>query len=220
MDWTAIGLTLRLAAASTAVLLAFGLPVSYWLATTRRRGRFLVEALIALPLLLPPTVLGFYLLFLLGPRSPIGQAIAAVTGTSLPFSFAGLLVASVLFNLPFALRPFTSAFAGVDRRFIEASWCLGESRRRTFFRVIIPLAWPGILTGVVLSFAHTVGEFGVVLLVGGNIPGVTQTISIVIYDDVQALQYAAANQTSAVLLGFSFLVLCATFGLQRRVLPL
>jgi molybdate transport system permease protein len=220
MDWTAVGLTLRLATATTVVLVLFGVPVAYWLATTRRRGRWLVESLVALPILLPPTVLGFYLLLLLGPRSPVGAASAAVLGHSLPFSFAGLLVASAVFNLPFAVRPFVSAFAAVDRRFLEAAWCLGESRTRAALRVALPLAWPGILTGVVLSFAHTVGEFGVVLMVGGNIPGVTQTISMVIYDDVQAMNYAAAHQTSAVLLGFSFLALCVISALQRRVLPL
>jgi molybdate transport system permease protein len=220
MDWTAIWLTIRLAACTTVILLALGLPLAYWLATTRFRGRFMIEALIALPIILPPTVLGFYVLWSLGPRSPIGKAYEAVTGGTLPFSFAGILVASVLFNLPFAVRPFASAFAGVDRRLIEASWCLGESPLRTFWRVVLPLSWPGVLTGLVLTFAHTVGEFGVVLMVGGNIPGITRTISISIYDDVQALNYAAAHQTSIVLLVFAFATLCVTYALQRRVLPI
>ncbi len=220
MDWTAIGLTLRLALATATVLFVLGLPLAWWLATTRWRGRFLIEALAALPILLPPTVVGFYVLVGLGPRSPLGQAATTLTGQSLPFTFAGILIASVLFNLPFALRPFTSAFAAVDRRLLEASWCLGVSRWHTFRRVALPLAWPGLLTGLVLAFAHTIGEFGVVLMVGGNIPGVTQTISIVIYDRVQALDYAAAHQTAGALLLFAFAVLSVTFGLQRRVLPL
>ena len=142
---------------------------------------------------------------------------AALTGGLLPFSFQGLLVASILYSLPFAVRPFAVAFAGVDRRLVEASWCLGVSRLGTFCRVVVPLSWTGILTGVILSFAHTVGEFGVVLMVGGNIPGSTRTVSISIYDDVQALDYAAAGHTALVLLGFSFAALAVTYALQRRV---
>lgn len=220
MDWTAIWLTIRLAVCTTLILLVLGLPLAYWLATTRFRGRFVVEALIALPIILPPTVLGFYILWALGPRSPIGKAYDATVGGTLPFSFAGILVGSVLFNVPFAVRPFASAFAAVDRRLVEASWCLGVSRLRTFFRVVLPLSWPGVLTGLVLTFAHTIGEFGVVLMVGGNIPAVTRTISIAIYDNVQALNYAAAHQTAIVLLAFAFVTLCITYALQRRVLPI
>jgi len=220
MDWTAIWLTIRLAVCTTLILLVLGLPLAYWLATTRFRGRFVVEAMIALPIILPPTVLGFYILWSLGPRSPIGKAYDATVGGTLPFSFAGILVGSVLFNVPFAVRPFASAFAAVDRRLVEASWCLGVSRLRTFFRVVLPLSWPGVLTGLVLTFAHTIGEFGVVLMVGGNIPAVTRTISISIYDNVQALNYAAAHQTAIVLLAFAFVTLCITYALQRRVLPI
>lgn len=220
MDWTAIGLTLRLAACTTAILLILGLPLAYWLASTRFRGKFLVEAAVALPIILPPSVVGFYILWATGPRSPIGRAYESVTGGMLPFSFAGILLASVLFNIPFAVRPFASAFAAVNRRLVEASWCLGVSRVRTFFRVVLPLSWTGVLTGLVLTFAHTVGEFGVVLMVGGSIPGVTRTISIAIFDDVQALNYAAAHRTSIVLLAFAFVTLCCTYALQRRVLPL
>lgn len=220
MDWTAIGLTLRLAACTTAILLILGLPLAYWLASTRFRGKFLVEAAVALPIILPPSVVGFYILWATGPRSPIGRAYESVTGGMLPFSFAGILLASVLFNIPFAVRPFASAFAAVNRRLVEASWCLGVSRVRTFFRVVLPLSWTGVLTGLVLTFAHTVGEFGVVLMVGGSIPGVTRTISIAIFDDVQALNYAAAHRTSIVLLAFAFVTLCITYALQRRVLPL
>lgn len=220
LDWTAIWLTIRLAACTTVILFVLGLPLAYWLASTRFRGKFLVEAAVALPIILPPSVVGFYILWATGPRSPIGQAYESLTGGMLPFSFAGILLASVLFNIPFAVRPFASSFAAVNRRLVEASWCLGVSRVRTFFRVVLPLSWAGVLTGLVLTFAHTVGEFGVVLMVGGSIPGVTRTISIAIFDDVQALDYAAAHQTAIVLMAFAFATLCITYALQRRVLPL
>jgi molybdate transport system permease protein len=216
MDWLAVGVSLRLAACTTLVLCVLGLPLAYWLATSRWRWKFLVEAVVALPLVLPPTVLGFYVLLALGPHSPLGQGYTALTAGSLAFSFPGLLVASVLYSLPFAVRPFAVAFAGVDRRLIEASWCLGVSRPRTFFRVTVPLARAGILSGAVLAFAHTVGEFGVVLMVGGNVPGSTRTVSISLYDDVQALDYAAAGRTALLLLLFSFAALAATHALQRR----
>ncbi len=209
--------TLRLAVATTAILLVLGLPLAYWLTTTRWRGKFLIEAIVALPIILPPTVVGFYLLMVLGPRSPIGSLVQSITGSTLPFSFAGILVGSIIFNLPFAVRPFVSAFAGVDRRLVEASWCLGVSRFRTFYRVILPLSRAGILTGAVLCFAHTVGEFGVVLMLGGNIPGATQTISTFIYDEVQAMHYGTANLTAGILLAFSLCVLSVVYSLQRRV---
>jgi molybdate transport system permease protein len=216
MDWTAIGLSLRLATCTTLVLCVVGLPLAYWLALSRRRWKFLVEAVVALPLVLPPTVLGFYVLLAISPNGFIGSGYGKLTGQSLPFTFAGLLIGSVLFCLPFAVRPFVIAFAGVDRRLLEASWCLGVSRLGTFFRVMAPLSWTGILTGMILSFAHTMGEFGVVLMVGGNFPGVTRTVSIAIYDDVQALDYAAAGQTALFLLLFSFVALAATYALQGR----
>lgn len=216
MDLTALWLTLRLALATTAILALVGIPIAWWLATTRWRGRFIAEAVLALPLVLPPTVLGFYLLVAMGPRSPLGRGYESLTGGTLPFSFAGLLVGSVLYNFPFAVRPFAAAFAAVDRRYLEAAWCLGETRFRTFLRIALPLSWQGVLTGLVLSFAHTVGEFGVVLMIGGNIPGVTRTLSIAIYDDVQALDYAAAGQTSLFLLLFSFIVLCLAQLFSRR----
>ena len=216
MDWQAVALTARLAALTTVVLAAIGLPLAYWLATTRRRWRALVDAAVAVPLLLPPTVLGFYLLMSTGPNSALGGAYARLTGATLPFTFEGVLLASVVYNLPFAVRPFASAFAAVDRRLIEAARTLGASPLRTFLTVVLPLAWPGVLAGLVLSFAHTIGEFGVVLMVGGNIPGVTRTIAVAIYDDVQALNYAGANQASALLLLFAMLVLTATYALQRR----
>ena len=220
MDWVAVGLTVKLAALTTLILGVVGLPLAYWLATTRRRWRPLVDAAVAVPLLLPPTVLGFYLLMATGPNSPIGGLYARVFDGTIPFSFAGILAASVLYNLPFAVRPFASGFAAVDRRLLEAARCLGASAPRTFFTVVLPLSWPAVLAGLVLAFAHTVGEFGVVLMVGGNIPGVTRTIALAIYDDVQALDYAAANEASAVLLLFAVAVLAVTYSLQRRVLPL
>jgi molybdate transport system permease protein len=217
MDWAAIGLSLRLAACTTLALCALGLPLAWWLAVSRRRWKFLVEAVVALPLVLPPTVLGFYILLALGPFSPVGRAYGWLTGGLLPFSFPGLLVASVVYSLPFAVRPFAVAFAAVDRRFVEASWCLGVSRVATFARVVMPLSWPGMLTGAILTFAHTLGEFGVVLMVGGNIAGRTRTVSISIYDSVEALDYAAANQTALFLVGVSFAALAMTCALQRRV---
>lgn len=217
MDWEAIRLSLVLAGATTLVLLVMGLPIAYWLATSRRRWRFLVEAVVALPLVLPPTVLGFYLLVALGPKSPLGRVYEGATGSTLPFSFEGLLVASVLYSLPFAVQPFAAAIASVDQRLVEASWSLGLSRVATFVRLVLPLSARGIATGLVLAFAHTLGEFGVVLMVGGNVAGVTRTVSIAIYDDVQALDYTAAGRTSALLLAVSFAVLVVTYALQRRV---
>jgi molybdate transport system permease protein len=208
VDWPAAWVTCKLAAATTATLLVLGLPVAYWLATTRSRVRAVVEVAVALPLVLPPTVLGFYVLF-----------VAGSLGLRLPFTFTGILAASVLFNLPFAVRPFAAAFAAVDRRLVEASWCLGVSRLGTFGRVVVPLAWPGILAGLALTFAHTVGEFGVVLMVGGNIPGVTRTLSVAVYDDVQALDYASAGRTALALVAFAAVVLGAVHALQRRTVP-
>lgn len=218
MDPTALWLTLKLAACTTLILAAGGLPLAWWLATTRWRGRIVVESLLALPLVLPPTVLGFYILMATGPRTWLGATYQEWTGSTLPFSFPGILLASVLFNLPFVLRPFIAGFSAVDRRLIEASWCLGVSRITTFFRVALPLAWTGVVSGIVLGFAHTVGEFGVVLMVGGNIPGVTRTLSIALYDDVQAMQYAEAGRTALWLVGFAFASLCLVSALNRRPL--
>jgi len=217
VDWQAIWLSIQLSFWTMLILLLVGLPIGYWVAFSRWRWKFLIEAIVALPLVLPPTVLGFYILLAIGPRSPLGQLYGAVTGRLLPFSFQGLLVASVLYSLPFAVQPFAAAFAGVERRLIEASWCLGLSRLATFFRLIVPLSLPGIVTGMILSFAHTLGEFGVVLMVGGNLEGRTRTVSISIYDEVQALNYGTALETSLLLLGASFLVLVATYALQRKI---
>lgn len=216
MDWQAIRLTLQLAGSTTAILFVLGVPLAWWLATTRWRGKFLLESIVTLPLVLPPTVLGFYLLVAMGPFSPIGQLYEQLTGGRLPFSFLGILIGSVVGNLPFAVRPFIAAFAGIDRRLVEASWCLGASRFETFWRVTLPLCWPSILTGLVLTFAHAVGEFGVVLMLGGNIPGITRTLSISIYENVQALDYAAAGQTALLLVSFSFVVLCLVHALGRK----
>ncbi len=217
MDWQAIGVSVRLALSTTVILLMIGLPIAYWFAFSRHRWRFLAEAVVALPLVLPPTVLGFYVLLAIGPRSPVGALYARLTGGMLPFSFQGLLLASVLYSLPFMVQPVAAAFAAVDRKFLEASWCLGVSRPATFLRVVAPLSLPGIATGAILTFAHTLGEFGVVLMVGGNIAGVTRTVSISIYDQVQALDYGAAGKTSLFLLGVSFGVLALTYSLRRRI---
>jgi len=217
MSWEPIILTLRLGGLTAAILIVVGVPIAYWLTYSRWRWKFLVEAVVALPLVLPPTVLGFYVLVAVSPRSPLGQMYQTLTGHSLAFTFEGLLFASVLYSLPFAVQPFTSAFGAVDPKLVEASWTLGVSRLKTFLRVTLPLSAAGVVTGVVLSFAHTLGEFGVVLMVGGNIPGVTRTVSIDIYDDVQALNYPAAAQTALVLLLFSFVILSLVYALNRRV---
>lgn len=217
MDWQAIALSLRLAALTTAVLIVIGYPLAYWIAFSKRRWRFLVEAVVALPLVLPPTVLGFYVLLAIGPRSPFGALYGRLTGGILPFSFQGLLLASVLYSLPFTVQPVASAFAAVDRNLLEASWCLGVSRADTVRRILLPLSLPGIATGAILTFAHTMGEFGVVLMVGGNIAGTTRTVSVSIYDQVQSLDYSAAAHTALFLLGLSFAVLALTYSLQRRI---
>ena len=216
MDWLAIALSVRLAAIVALILLVIGLPIAYWLTFSRWRGRFLIEAIVALPLVLPPTVLGLYVLLAIGSRSPIGRAWTVWTGHGLAFTFEALVIASILYSLPFAVQPIASAFALVDTSLLEASATLGASRWRTFFRIIVPLSIDGIVTGVVLSFAHTLGEFGVVLMVGGNLPGVTRTVSISIYDQVQSFQYAAANQTALLLLIFSFAVLALVYAILRK----
>jgi molybdate transport system permease protein len=217
MDTHALRLSLELAALTTAGLLVLGIPLAQWLATTRFRGRPIAEAIVSLPLVLPPTVLGYYLLVAFGARSPLGQAWTRLTGRPLAFSFTGLLVASLVYSLPFAVQPFAASFAAVDPRLLAASATLGASAWRTFCRVILPLSLSGLVTGVALSFAHTVGEFGVVLMIGGNIPGVTRTVSIDIYDSVQAAEFGAAGRTALVLLLFSFVVLSVVYALNRKV---
>jgi len=217
MDWQALWLTIRLAVLVAAILVVVGLPIAYWVTYSRWRWKFLAEAAVALPIVLPPTVLGFYVLLALGPRSPLGRGWEALTGHTLAFTFEGLVIGSIIYSLPFAVQPFAASFSAVDRRLIAASATLGASKPRTFFRVILPLSVSGLVTGVALSFAHTMGEFGVVLMVGGNIPGVTRTVSIDIYDKVQAFNYAAANATALLLLAISFVVLSVVYALNRRV---
>lgn len=217
MDWQAFWLTIRLATLVAAVLVVLGLPIAYWIAFSRWRWKFLAEATVALPIVLPPTVLGFYVLLALGSRSPVGRFWQALTGHTLAFTFGGLVIGSIIYSLPFAVQPFASSFASVDARLMAASATLGASRLQTFRRIVLPLSIPGLVTGVALSFAHTMGEFGVVLMVGGNIPGVTRTVSIAIYDQTQAFDYAAANQTALALLAISFAVLSLVYGLNRKV---
>jgi len=217
MDWQAFWLTLRLSALVAAILVVLGLPVACWITYSRWRWKFLAEAVFALPIVLPPTVLGFYVLVALGPHSPLGRGWAALTGHTLAFTFEGLVIGSILYSFPFAVQPFAASFAAVDSRLVAASQTLGASRLRTFLRVILPLSVSGVVTGVALSFAHTMGEFGVVLMVGGNIPGVTRTVSIDIYDKVQAVNYSGANATALVLLVTSFVTLSIVYGLNRRV---
>ena len=215
MDWQAIELSLRLSLATTVILLVIAVPLASWLAFTRARWAVVIEAVVALPLVLPPTVLGFYVLVALGTQSPFGRWWQDLTGSTLAFTFEGLLVASVLHSLPFAVQPLLAAFSSLDRRFLEASEILGRGRVETIWRVVVPLSRAGLATAAVLTFAHTVGEFGVVLMVGGNIPGETRTVSIAIYDSVQAFDYATAGRTSLVLLVFSIVVLTSTYALQR-----
>jgi molybdate transport system permease protein len=216
IDWQAFRLTLQLAVVVSAILLILGLPLAYWIAFSRWRWKFLIEAVVALPIVLPPTVLGFYVLVALGPRCPFGRWWISLTGHTLAFTFGGLVVGSILYSLPFAVQPFAASFAGVDRKLIAASATLGASSVRTFFRVIAPLSIPGLITGLALTFAHTMGEFGVVLMVGGNIPGTTRTVSIDIFDRVQASDYAGANQTALLLLVLCFALLAIVYGLNRK----
>lgn len=216
IDWQTFRLTLQLAITVSLVLLVLGVPIAYWIVFSKWRWKFLVEAVVALPIVLPPTVLGFYVLVALGPHSPVGRWWISLTGHTLAFAFSGLVIGSILYSLPFAVQPFAASFAGVDRKLIEASATLGASPLRTFLRVVAPLSIQGLITGTVLSFAHTMGEFGVVLMVGGNIPGVTRTISIDIYDRVQAGDYAGANQAAIVLLILCFTLLAVIYGLNRK----
>jgi len=213
----ALWLSFRLAGCVAAILLVIGTPVAYWLAYSRWRGKFLLESVVALPLVLPPTVLGFYALVAMGPRGPLGKLWFALFGHGLAFTFGGLIIASVLYSFPFAVQPLVSSFEAVDRKLLDASAVLGAGGLRTFWRVILPLSLPGVVTAVVLTFAHTIGEFGVVLMVGGNLAGVTRTVSIDIYDHVQSLEYADANRMAVVLLAISFGVLSVVYAVNRRV---
>ena len=210
-DMTAVWLTIRLAAIATALLLVVGTPIAWWLARTRSPFRGPVGAVVALPLVLPPTVLGFYLLLALGPHGPIGQLTQAMGLGTLPFTFWGLVVGSVFYSLPFVVQPLQNAFAAIGERPLEAAATLGAAPLDAFFSVALPLARPGYLTAAVLGFAHTVGEFGVVLMIGGDIPGQTRVVSVLIYDHVEATEYAQANWLAAGMVVFSLLVLLALY---------
>jgi molybdate transport system permease protein len=217
MDWQALILSLQLAAATLAVLLPSGLWLGRWLAGTRFAGKAWIEALVVLPLVLPPTVLGYYLLVALGGSSPIGAWVQQVFGVSLTFNFLGLLLASVIFNVPFLVQPVQRAFESIPANLAEAAAVSGLSNWQTFWRIELPLAWPGVLSACVLTFVHTLGEFGVVLMVGGSIPGQTQTIAISIYDRVQSFDLAGAHQMSLLLLLFSLLAVGASFFASARL---
>ena len=217
MDWTALALSLRLAAWTIVILLPLGIVAARALAWRRFPGKAFVEALIAMPLVLPPTVLGYYLLVAVGSRSPIGRAYEAAVGHTLPFTFGGLLLASVIVNIPFALQPLQRAFESVPVDIREAAWCSGMSPWKTFRRVELPLAWPGILSALALTITHTLGEFGVVLMIGGNIPGETKTVAVAIYDRVQAMDDRAAATMSALLLTISLVAIATVYGIGRRV---
>lgn len=214
--WEAIGLTIRLAAVSSLVLLVIGIPLARWLNASRMRGVVLVETLVSLPIVLPPTVIGFYLLMLMSPQQPAGAAWVSVFGQPLPFSFTGLVIGSVVYSLPFAVQPFQAAFRGVKREMVQSALALGLTPRQAFWSVVLPLSKNGILTGVSLSFAHTMGEFGVVLMLGGNIPGQTRVASIALYDEAQKLNYPTAHAYAIVLLAISFIILVGITYLQRR----
>ncbi len=217
MDYKAIWLTIQLAGITTAALLIVSTPLSWWLAFTTSRLKPVVETLTALPLVLPPTVLGFYFLVILGPAGSIGKWWLELTGTTLTFSFSGLVIASMVYSLPFVVQPLANAFANMGRKPLEEAASLGASPIDRFFSVALPLSKRGFLTAAILGFAHTVGEFGVVLMVGGNIPGQTRVISISIFESVETLDFANAHLMSALLIGFSFIVLFAVFALNRNL---
>jgi molybdate transport system permease protein len=216
MDRDALALSLRLAAWTVVILLPIGVVLGRTLAWRRFRGRSLVEAMLALPLVLPPTVLGYYLLVAFGNASPVGQLYERLTGSQLVFTFGGLLLASVIFNLPFAIQPMQRAFESVSQEVRDAAACCGLTRWRTLWRIELPLAWPGVVSALVLTFAHTLGEFGVVLMVGGNIPGETRTVAVAIYDRVQAFDDHGAAVMSATLLVVCLAAIAATFFTASR----
>ena len=217
MDWGPVWLTMQLAGVTVVVLLLVGTPLAWWLAFTTSRFRTLVEAVVALPIVLPPTVLGFYLLVALGPHGLVGGPWKQLTGSPLSFTFTGLVIASTFYSLPFVVQPLHGAFESVGKKPLEAAWTLGASRFDAFLTVASPMAIRGFLSAVVLGFAHTLGEFGVVLMVGGNIPGVTKVLSIAIYDHVEALEYTQAHVLSVFLLAFSFLILTIVYAINRRL---
>lgn len=215
-DLTALAITLKLATLTTVILLLLGTPLAWWMARSRWRYRFLLEALIALPLVLPPTVLGFYLLVALGPSGPVGGLMTALGGQPLAFTFTGLVIGSVIYSMPFVVQPLQNAFATIGQRPLDVAATLRASPLDRFFTIALPLARPGFFTAAVLGFAHTLGEFGVVLMIGGNIPGETQVVSIAIYDHVESLEYAHAHWLSGGLLVMSFLLLITVYAFNRR----
>jgi molybdate transport system permease protein len=217
MDWTAIALSAKLALATLMVLLPLAIATARWLSVTRTPAKPWVEGLLALPLVLPPTVIGFYLLVAMGTNSPLGQAFEAIAGQTLAFSFAGLVVASVIFNIPFAVIPLQRAFEAIPPDVREAAQCCGMTRWQAFTRVELPLAWPGLLSAAAMTFAHTLGEFGVVLMVGGNIAGETRTVAIAIYDSAQAFDHASAGAMSLLLLLVSVATIAVSHGLFARL---
>jgi molybdate transport system permease protein len=220
MDFEALWLTLRLAMGTTAILLVVALPLAWWISSGGGVGRAFVQALVALPLVLPPTVLGFYLLIVMGPLTAPGRLLIRLVGHPLAFSFTGLLVGSVLYSMPFAVQPLVAGFGAIDRGYLEAAAGLGARPRKVFFSVVLPMARASLLTSAILAFTHTVGEFGVVLMLGGNIPGITRTLSISLYDLVQDGNYDAANRTALVLVGFAIVALLAIYllpGMRRSV---
>lgn len=216
LDIQSIFVTLKLALFTVCLLLLISSPLAWWLATTQQRSKVLIEAIIALPLVLPPTVLGFYLLILLGSQGAIGGVWQSMTGEPLAFTFAGLVIASCIYSLPFVVQPLQAAFESLDKSMLEASWTLGASKIRSLFTVVIPQIRRGLITAIVLGFAHTLGEFGVVLMVGGNIPGATKVISISIYEQVETLEYDSAHKMALLLLMFSFMVLFFVYAINRR----
>ncbi len=215
-DWQAISLTIRLASLVTIILLIIATPVAWWLTTTRSRLKPVVGAIVALPLVLPPTVIGFYLLIAMGPNGPVGELTQSLGIGTLPFTFTGLVIASVIYSFPFVVQPIQNSLEALGKRPLEVAATLGASRFDTFFTVVLPLAKPGFITATILGFAHTVGEFGVILMIGGNIPGETQVISVLIYEHVESLQYAQAHSLSAGMIIFSFIVLLILYGFNQK----
>lgn len=216
-DWQPVWLTLKLAGVSTLILLVIGTPIAWWLARSTNWYKQIISAVVALPLVLPPTVLGFYLLIMLGPEGPVGRLTQSLGLGTLPFTFGGLVVASVIYSMPFVVQPLQNAFQSLGQRPVEVASTLRASPWDRFMTVVIPLARPGFLTAAVLSFAHTIGEFGVVLMIGGNIPGVTKVLSVAIYDHVETLEYGQAHLLAAGLLAFSFAVLLTLYLLNGRL---
>lgn len=215
-DWQAIFLTLRLATLVTLILLVIATPVAWWLTTTRSKLKPVIAAIVALPLVLPPTVIGFYLLIAMGPSGPVGELTQSLGIGTLPFTFTGLVIASVIYSFPFVVQPIQNSLEALGKRPLEVAATLRASRLDTFFTVVLPLAKPGFITATILGFAHTVGEFGVILMIGGNIPGETQVISVLIYEHVESLQYAQAHRLSAGMIIFSFIVLLLLYGFNQK----